>query len=306
MVAWSLELIHNHQVDSSVIQRMAVVYNAKSGASAVSAAQLRQAFRSYDVVLELIAITDGVDSICEKIRAKNIQLVIAAGGDGTVNAVANIVVKLQLPMGVIPAGTLNHFAKDAGIPLDIDEAAKAIVHGSPEKIDYCTVNDHVFINNSSIGTYPTTVLKRDELQPKLGKWFAATVVTVQALYHVKSTHLQFELNGKSHVFKTPLAFIGNNSYQPEKVGFANRERLTGGDLFLYVVKANRFTALLRLTVSGFLGKKNLRHGFSEMTKDSLRINSSKAKLNVAVDGEVLSLRPPLQYTMHAKSLELYI
>lgn len=289
-----------------MIKHIAVIYNPKSGSSAITAHELHEVFKQQTGTLELIDITTGLDNISKVIIRKRSQLIVAAGGDGTVNACANLAVKHNLPMGVIPVGTLNHFAKDIGLQLNTKNAAQSIMNGSAKKIDYCSVNGHVFVNNASIGTYPATVLKRDKLQPKFGKWPAATLAFLQEVRQLKATRLRFELNGKRLQFKTPLVFIGNNSYQLHKIGFTNRVNVTNGNLFLYVVKANRVGALMRLVIGLFIGRNDRRHGFSAMTQQSLKVISHKPMLEVAVDGEVISLQPPLEFVMHNKALELYM
>ena len=109
--------------------------------------------------------------ILEKVSKKNYEMLVAAGGDGTVSSVAEKAVILNKTMGIIPSGTLNHFAKDAGIPFNTNEALRTITGGKTILIDTAIVNDHIFLNNSSIGLYPKVVKRREE-QMKLGgkKW----------------------------------------------------------------------------------------------------------------------------------------
>jgi diacylglycerol kinase family enzyme len=284
--------------------RTAIIHNPNSGSNATSVSSIRKVFGKHAKELVFLNIKDGVEQLAQQAKRHGIQLLVAAGGDGTVNATASLAVKLSLPLGIIPVGTLNHFAKDLGLPLDLETAVEVILDQHLEAVDYCTVNDQVFVNNSSIGLYPATVLRREALQPKLGKWLAATVATLHVGFRLRSTHLTFKLAGVQHIYKTPLAFIGNNSYQFDKFGFTNRERLDESKLFIYIVRANRLTAILRLLVQAFFGRRWKGHDYLKITESNLIIDSPKPTLKVAIDGEVLTMQPPLTYQSHPKGLRI--
>lgn len=286
--------------------KTAIVYNPASGYKSTSADDIRQAFGNDGKTLVFIDIKLGIDKIRREIKKQKIQLIVGAGGDGTVNCVAQVASSESLPMGVLPEGTLNHFAKDLGLPLNLMEAAKVIRANYFKSIDYCSVNEHVFVNNSSIGLYPAAVKERTKLQPKLWKWFAATVATAKVALRLSTTHLGFELEGKTLHFKTPLVFVGNNSYHLEKIGFTNRTTLNEGKLFLYVVRANRASALLRQTILAFLGKRADGKDYLALTKHDLVVTSHKKQIKVAVDGEVLTIQPPLIYKIHPLSLKVAV
>ncbi len=286
--------------------KTAVVYNPASGSTSTSADDIRQAFEKDGKALVLLDITKGISKIRREIKSQKIELIVAAGGDGTVNAVAQIAISESLPMGVLPAGTLNHFAKDLGLPLDLNEAAQVVLAKHFKNIDHCTVNDHVYVNNSSIGLYPAAVHERDSLKPKLWKWLAAALAIIKVGVRLSTTHLEFEFEDKKLHFKTPLVFVGNNSYHLAKIGFTNRQKLTDGHLFLYVVRVNRISALLRQIFLTFFGRTAKSKDYMALTKQELVISSPKKRLKVAVDGEVLTLKPPLVYKIHPVSLKIAV
>lgn len=286
--------------------KTAIIYNPSSGSSATSAKELRQLFGPAGKDLILFDISQGLTKIGREINNQNIELVVAAGGDGTVNAVAQLATSASLPMGVLPAGTLNHFAKDLGLPMKLQEAAKVILAGNFKKIDYCTVNNQVFVNNSSIGLYPAVVHERENLEPKMNKWPAALIAFIKVGIRVSSTHLTFRFDGQQKQFKTPLVFIGNNSYQPDKIGFTNRATLADGNLFIYIVRANKLSALIRQTILIFWGKRFKDKDFVVLTKKDLIISSRQQQLKVAVDGEVLTLQSPLTYKQYRCALTVVV
>lgn len=284
----------------------AVIYNAAAGGGNDLKIDIEVAFGAASNQLTFFDIGLATNKLASEISAKDIQQVVAAGGDGTVNCAANIAIKLNLPLGVLPIGTLNHFAKDVGIPLALEAAARTIQEGDAQKLDYCTINDHVFVNNSSIGIYPSTVLQRQKLEPKTGKWLGAFIASVGVLIRLSATHLQFIFEGKKLVFKTPMVFVGNGSYRPEEIGFTNRKSLSEGKLFLYVVRSNRVTGILSLTILAFAGKRPKNKDYIAHIAADLTINSRKPVVDVAVDGEVISLQPPLLYQMHSSSLSVIL
>ena len=149
-----------------------VVYNPKSGSS-LSASELRKKCAAANLrVIKLIALSDRLDSSLKSpIRHKAIVAVV--GGDGTVNAVAKRLVGTGTTRAPLPGGTLNHFTKDAGVPQEIDSALKRIASGRSRLVDVGTVNDIVFLNNSSIGIYPRSLNTRERLEDSIGKWPAA-------------------------------------------------------------------------------------------------------------------------------------
>lgn len=284
--------------------KTAVVYNPTSGSRSTSLRDLKKAFKQYDSELFYLEITKGLEYLTKQVRKHNIKIIVAAGGDGTVNAVANIAAATDTPMAVLPLGTLNHFAKDMGLPADLDEAVAVIKTGKPVAIDYCTVNETVFVNNSSIGVYPRTVAKREKISGTLGKWPAAFVATVHALLNLRILRLKLQYSGKRKTVKTPLIFIGNNKYDLDQVGLAERSNIDAGVLFLYVIRTKRLIGILQLVVSILVGKRNSTKDLLATTKE-IEIRSRKKVLKISMDGEVKSMETPLIYKVHPGGLKVY-
>ncbi len=289
-----------------MMTRLAIVYNPKSGSNKVGKRQISSLFSGLKVTIDYFSITKDLDALDRKLKKDKYAALVAVGGDGTVNACANYAAKHNVTLGVLPAGTLNHFAKDAGIPQDLQAAARVIVAGKTKKIDYAAVEDRVFVNNASIGIYPTIVIKRQKLQSKIGKWPAAIIVIIMSLFSHTSKHLTVETPHGSFNYKTSLLFVGNNSYQFDKIGFTNRSRLTSGQLFLYVINDNHPLALILSAVQAFFGKKRQQTDLLLHTKGLIVVHSKKKNLNVTVDGEVLSLKTPLTFCIHPGSINLRV
>src|SRR5688500_638110 len=138
------------------------------------------------------------------------KVIVAAGGDGTVNSVAAAVVESGKVLGVLPLGTLNHFARDLKIPSDPHAAAQTIIAGYTTAVDVGEVNNRIFLNNSSLGLYPTIVRQRQKHE-RLGyrKWPAFVWATIQAFRRYPLLNIQLIVDDKSLNRTTPFLFVGN-------------------------------------------------------------------------------------------------
>ena len=148
--------------------------------------------------------------------ADGAEAVVAGGGDGTINAVASVLAGSGVAFGVLPLGTLNHFAKDLGIPLALDEAVRNVAEGKPMQVDVGQVNERIFLNNSSLGLYPDIVRDREKQQRRLGrgKWPAAAWATIAALRRYPFLSVRLTIDGAQHARSTPFVFIGSEPPGP--------------------------------------------------------------------------------------------
>ena len=235
-------------------------------------------------------------------------IVVAAGGDGTQSAVAAALIGTSTPMGVLPMGTLNHFAKDLGIPLDLNTAAQVIAGGKASPIDVARVNDHVFINNSSIGLYPQVVRHRDEQRERLGrgKWLAMLVAFARVFTRFPLVRLRMTVNGETWLRTTPFVFIGNNRYDLEGMNLGRRWTLEGGDLCVYFPERTGRLGLLRLTIRALLGHVRQDKDFNALSAAEVFIDTPRKAVSVAVDGEVRRLAPPLHFRILPKALNVML
>lgn len=233
-------------------------------------------------------------------------VVVAGGGDGTVNAVASRLAGTGGTLGVLPLGTLNHFAKDVGIPQDLDGAMATILAGHVIRVDVGEVNGHVFVNNSSVGLYPRLVELRNRYQSRgIAKWAIAAWATTRVLRTHRDYDLRVCLEGEELHRRTPLVFIGNNRYEMSGLDAGKRETLTDGQLSLYIVRERGAMALLRLMARIVGGTATETHSLDELQMQSARIETDRAELKVAVDGEVLRLGTPLTYRIRPRSLAVF-
>jgi diacylglycerol kinase family enzyme len=236
------------------------------------------------------------------------RLVIAAGGDGTVSAVAARLADTGITLGVLPLGTLNHFAKDLGIPLELDAAIDAIVHGREVRIDVGEVNGQVFINNSSLGLYPDIVRDREQQRRRLGrgKWAALLAACLHAARRYPVLSVRIGVNGTQLERRSAFVFIGNNKYQMEGFNIGERSKLSDGSLSLYVTQRTGRFGLLRLALRALIGRLRQADDFDMLTAPALVVRTPQRQLRVAIDGEVRLLQVPLNYRIRPGALQVMV
>ena len=237
-----------------------------------------------------------------------VQLVVAGGGDGTINAVASALTGTDVALGVLPLGTLNHFAKDLGIPQVLDEAIRNVAEGKHIRVDVGAVNDRIFLNNSSLGLYPDIVRHREKQQHRLGrgKWPAAVWATIAALRRYPFLNVKLAVDGAQHARSTPFVFIGNNEYTMEGLAIGARERLDGGRLSLYVAQRPGRLGLLRFALRALFGKLAQERDFDVMLSEQFDIATHHRHLRVATDGEVSLMTTPLFYRIKPAALTVIV
>lgn len=194
-------------------------------------------------------------AFAEAATAKGLDAVVAAGGDGTVSSAAAQLAGTGRPLGLLPLGTLNHLARDAGIPADLDAAAAVIAAGFSRPIDVADVNGRVFVNNSGVGLYPDMVRFREAEQERgRPKRVAMLSASLRALRSFKQRRLWISAPGVETPIRTPLLFVGNNRYRASQFALGRRETLDGGELSLHAVKARGRAHLFWAGLRGLIGR----------------------------------------------------
>jgi diacylglycerol kinase family enzyme len=236
--------------------------------------------------------------------ARRPDIVVAGGGDGTISSVAAILAGSDVPLGVLPLGTLNHFAKDLGMPGDVEAAVESIVGGRPTRVDVGEVNGRVFINNASLGLYPDIVRDRERQRKRLGrgKWPALAWASLAALRRFSFMSVRLSVDGRDRPRRTPFVFIGNNAYVMQGFAIGERTALDGGQLSLYVVHRAGRLRLLQLAVRALFGRLDQARDFEVTLATEIVVESRKKQLRVATDGEITLMVPPLRFRVRPASL----
>ncbi|MDQ6894654.1 MAG: hypothetical protein M3167_18525, partial [Acidobacteriota bacterium] len=212
----------------------------------------------------------------------------------------------ETPLGVLPLGTLNHFAKDVGIPLDLEEAARTVAEGRIRNVDVGEVNGRFFVNNSSIGLYPRVVRGRQDVQ-RLGrsKWVAFAWALLAVLRRLPTVSVRLIAgDGRSLRQRTPLVFIGNNPYEMRGLELGRRPSLETGKLAVYVLHHEGARSLLRMGLEAIVGRLRQGADFDFLLTEGIRIDVRRQQIDVATDGEVARLATPLIYRAHPAALRV--
>ena len=244
---------------------------------------------------------------CRAIAERGDPLVIVGGGDGTISAAASALAGTETLLGILPLGTLNHFARDLGLPTDLGEAARLIAAGKERRVDIGEMNDRVFINNSAIGLYPLMVVDRDLQRKRLGrsKRLAMIVASLRTLIRFNHHRLTLTVNEeRTGRVDTPLLFVGNNDYRIDIGAPGQRERLDGGELYVLVMRKKSRTGLLAASIRALLGRSHPDDMVQLEGVDRLRVSSHRPQLAVSLDGEVVRCAPPLEYKVRKKALRV--
>jgi len=234
-------------------------------------------------------------------------LIVAGGGDGTINAVASVLVGTETVLGVLPLGTLNHFAKDLGIPAALESAVENLATGRVMAVDAGDVNGHIFVNNSGLGLYPAIVRLREKRQKRgKSKWVATAFAAARALLRYRRLTLRVIANGKQLVRRTSIVFVGNNEYAIEGLNLGKRARLDAAVLCLYIPRETDRLKLIWLTLGALMGRLQQNKDYDKILSEDLWVRSRRRTVHVSIDGEVIRLAPPLHYRMRPKALRVLV
>jgi diacylglycerol kinase family enzyme len=272
--------------------------------------QLRALLSSAGVAeIETLELTQGLDLKGAIMHHRNAgtDAVVAAGGDGTVSAVASTLIDTDSPLGVLPTGTLNHFAGDLGIPADLELAAHFIAAGHSIRVDVGKVNSRTFINNSSIGIYPAIVRVRSELMRRgLSKRIAMVGAVGAAVWGFPNTSVRVIAGGTGLVTRTPFVFVGNNRYEISGLNATSRKDLQEGVLQVWTVSNPSRFALFRALALAVVGNKEAVPELHLGSAEKVRVETLRKRTLVALDGEVALMQSPLLYSICPRALRVLV
>jgi diacylglycerol kinase family enzyme len=236
--------------------------------------------------------------------------IVGAGGDGTMNTVAQAAYDNNLPFGVLPHGTFNYFSRVNGIPLDIAESSAALLDAEVRPVQVGLVNEQLFLVNASLGLYPRLLEDREAYKKQFGRNRAVAVVSalITLLRDHRPMSVELELGGAIKVVRTTTLFTGNNRLQLEQIGIDEAARVDHKHLAAIVVRPVSALAMLGLGLRGALGQLGdadhvLSFAFQRM-RVRPRLPYGRRRIKVAMDGEIHWLRTPLTFAVAPKPLLL--
>jgi diacylglycerol kinase family enzyme len=237
-------------------------------------------------------------------------IVVACGGDGTINTVAQATLGSGCAFGVLPQGTFNYFGRRHGIPADTAAAARVLVTAQPHPVQIGLVNDRVFLVNASLGLYPRLLEDRETWKQQLGRSRLVAMVAgmVSLFRHRRQLHIGVERRGAVCRIRTPTLFVGNNALQLTEIGIPLAGAVDAGELAAIVLKPVGDPAMLWLLLRGAFGTLGDADNVTSYAFDTMTVRRvgllRRRWVKVATDGEVTRLREPLEFRVSPQPLLL--
>lgn len=296
-------------------QSRALLWNSSSGWS--DSDQVRQKLESIlssGARLDVKQVERGMNITEESkaIVATGAGVLIAAGGDGTVNAAASALIYKPTALGIIPAGTLNHFARDLQIPIEPEAAAQLLLDGCTIEVDAAAVNGRVFINNSVLGLFPNYRTAREAWErhgwgnTRVGRFVATVAAVLKVFWRLPHLTVSINFEGRQRTLRTPFVLVGNNEHQMEGLALGKRSRLDGGALWVYVMRPCSRWRLLRLILGLITGRAPREDIFEIFHASDLTIDSKRKRIGVGIDGEMVRMHAPLHYKCLPRALQVVV
>lgn len=294
--------------------RVTVLVNRGSGTvkkGKLTAGSLLEMFRKAGVEADVRLISGRHMQAAAREAVKDgAEAVVAGGGDGTIRTVASVLIGGEVPLGVLPLGTLNHFASDLKISNKLEAAIQIIAEGRAQAIDVGEVNGEIFLNNSSLGFYPPIVQARDQEMraSKLNKWVAMALATFKLMPKLSSLDLRISSGDWAVDRKTEVLFVGNSEYRMSALDHGSPDRLEGGGfLSVYVTHTRSRLGLFGLALAGLFRDVKETRSVEDWKLSEFKVEVRQARgIPVAFDGEVGTLRSPLLYRKRVGALRVIL
>ncbi|WP_298623344.1 diacylglycerol kinase family protein [uncultured Legionella sp.] len=273
------------------MRHIAVILNTKARNHSEAISYL-EGLKDADISYDLYDTTP--EQLADTIQksVKDYPIILIGGGDGTIRTAAHYCVHTAVILGVLPLGTLNHFAKEMCLPLSVKELVASLKASHTTTIDLAKVNDLVFINNSSIGFYPQFADKRDQYSKYYNKWLSYIPGFIESLKKHPSFFLTIKSKNLNLSLYTSFLMISNNVYSYEFPATIKRESFHKALLGLYYFKQGKIR-IIKL-IKRLLSSKNLFEINQSEYPIEIHFNHEK-EITISLDGETTQVKSPLYY-----------
>ena len=287
-----------------------VIFNPNAGtalASGITTGKLRELFQTAGLEVEVDDDENSPisDRVTSAVRGAA-DVVVAAGGDGTVLAVAEGLLDSEKILGILPLGTLNGLVRDLRLPLDLNGAIQALPSLEPRAIDVGEVNGRPFLHNVIVGLVPSIAVGREQIRGKgLAEKLGFLRFMIRQLARARRIALALQAgNDSPRIERLQTLVVANNSYEQRFGKIMSRRRLDRGTLTVYLIRSLRLFDAVRLAFEMFWGAWRDDEVIEFEKVQQLVVGSKRRRLLVTMDGEVLKLSPPLEFTVRPKSLQV--
>lgn len=245
-----------------------------------------------------------------RVAAGSGGILVAVGGDGTLSTVAQAALRHGVPLGILPQGTFNYFGRVHGVPRELEPAAHALVHATPQPVQVGLVNGRLFLVNASLGLYPQLLQDREAFKKQFGRhqWVALLSGLVTLIKWRYQLRVEIEADGEVRRLRTPTLFVGNNRLQLERLGLPSAAvgRVGEGRLAAVVTRPIGTGAMLWLLLRGAFGRLGEAEDVESFAFRRLTVRvRGMRRVKVAADGEVGgSMTAPIRFEVSARPLLL--
>lgn len=240
---------------------------------------------------------------------KGAKRILVSGGDGSIATAASVVAGTDVELALLPGGTLNHFARDNGIPADSAEALEVAQGETTRKVDVGYVGERIFLNTSSIGAYVTFVRVREKFEKRFGYRIASGLAFIRILTRLRPVRIQVEVDGRTNTYRSPIVFVGVGQRELKMPSLGGRIASGERGLQVMVVNGSSAARVLALALAAVARGTKRASGTPEMDSfivDRFAIELRHTSAGVAVDGEIVVMETPLQYRIARDALTIVV
>lgn len=269
--------------------------------------QIRGAFANEGIDVDIQVLTgDALGAAIETAGKSKTDRIIIGGGDGTVNAGASKAAATGKILGILPMGTLNLYARELGIPLDLGEAVQVLIRGEVRNVDYAEINGNLYLCNSMIGILPPLMEQREKLRgaPAWQRYGSLLRMIARLLKRNPRFYIKMHMAGKTREMKVRGVVVCNNEYHDAHSLLPHPTPLDAGKLTVYLTRDPTRRGMLMIALRVFLGTWEKERDIQEYTTSKVIISARRKQVTTVTDGEILTQKPPLTYQIIPRGLRV--
>lgn len=304
----------------TMLKPLSIIYNQKSGFHAAHKEsvyeEMMTIFTEYGFEIQVFELNqqNSIEILMPQVLDRHRQaacagVVVAAGGDGTLNAVAAHLLHTEIVLGILPLGTFNYVARVLNIPLDLIEASRVIATGKIKKVHVAKMNQYIYLNNASLGLYPLFIEKREHYNRLFGRFplHAYTSALDVLLRRHRELKLEVIVDGDKYPVKTPLIFFGNNHLQLQEMNLKIAHAVQQGKIAGVIVAKSDKLTLLKLLFQLLKGDVERANDIYSFAAEHVVVHAKKGKkLHIAIDGEIVEEHAPLEFSVVREALYVMV
>lgn len=289
--------------------RACIILNPASGRGNGRAAEFDAAVRRFPgTPVRIVPSSARLRETVDRVVSEGFDLVIAAGGDGTISGIAEALVGTGARLGVVPMGTFNYFARSLGIPECLDDALSVALDGDDRPLSVGTVNGRVFVNNASLGAYASVLRVREDVYRSWGRSrlaaYWSVIVAMVTIY--RPLKMRITVDGQVHRLRSPMAFVAISAFQLEQFDLDGTEDVGSGKLALFVARDVGRLHLLWRALRVFFRGARAGKDYVLMTGREIVIETKRHNRLVAHDGEKERMQGPYRFEVRKDALTVRV